>query len=221
MMIDAGIGIVRTLPPPTADAIALLRRHATAMGLEWPDSQTYPAFVRSVDAGSSGGAAFLYQAARTLRGAGYEIIPAGAEPPVHGAIAAPYAHVTAPLRRLVDRFANEILLSVAAGTPPPGWAVEGLDELPGIMATAHQRQSSLERAMVDFTEAVVLGPHVGALFDAEVVDLRNGGEEAVVTLEDHAVVAVIDHPGLELGQSVRLRLAASDPETGVITFESV
>ncbi len=219
IMIDAGVGIVRTLPPPAPQAVALLRRHAAALGLDWPPGMTYPESVRAADPGSPGGAAFLYQAARTLRGAGYEVLPAGAEPQVHGAIAAPYAHVTAPLRRLVDRFANEILLAVVAGTSPPGWAVEALVELPDIMATAHQRQNALERAMVDFTEAVVLGPHVGDVFDAEVVDLRNGGEEAVITLDDHAVVAVIGQPGLELGQAVRLRLVASDPEAGVITFE--
>jgi exoribonuclease R len=218
IMIDAGVGIVRTLPPPTAQAISLLRRHAAALGLDWPMGTTYPAFVRVVDPGSPGGAAFLYQAARTLRGAGYEVLPAGGEHPVHGAIAAPYAHVTAPLRRLVDRFANEILLAVVAGTTPPGWAVEALAELPDIMAAAHQRQNALERAMVDFTEAVVLEPHIGEVFGADVVDLRNGGEEAVITLDDHAVVAVIDHPGLELGQAVRLRLVASDPETGLISF---
>ncbi|MGF1664973.1 MAG: RNB domain-containing ribonuclease [Acidimicrobiia bacterium] len=219
IMIDAGVGIVRTLPPPTPEAIALLRRHASALRLDWPSAMTYPAFVRAAEPGSPGGAAFLYQAARTLRGAGYEVLPAGVETPVHGAIAAPYAHVTAPLRRLVDRFANEILLAVVAGTPPPDWAVEALAELPDIMATAHQRQNTLDRAMVDFTEAVVLGPHVGEVFDAEVVDLRNGGEEAVITLDDHAVVAVVAHPGLELGRAVRLRLVASDPETGLITFE--
>jgi exoribonuclease R len=218
IMIDAGVGIVRTLPPPTPQAIALLRRHAIALGLAWPVGTSYPAFVRSAHPGSPADAAFLYQAARTLRGAGYEVLPTGGEPPVHGAIAAAYAHVTAPLRRLVDRFANEILLAVVAGTTPPGWAVEALAELPDIMATAHQRQNALERAMVDFIEAVVLEPHVGEVFDAVVVDLRNGGEEAVITLDDHAVVAVISHPGLELGKAVRLRLEASDPETGLITF---
>jgi hypothetical protein len=46
-------------------------------------------------------------AASLLRGAGYTVFD-GAPPlqRLHAGIGAPYAHVTAPLRRLVDRYAN-------------------------------------------------------------------------------------------------------------------
>ena len=37
------------------------------------------------------------------------------------ALAAPYAHCTAPLRRLVDRAVSEACLAIAAGADPPGW----------------------------------------------------------------------------------------------------
>ena len=53
------------------------------------------------------------------------------DPPVHAAIASIYAHVTAPLRRLVDRYANEIVLAHCAGVAPPGWVMAGLDAIPG------------------------------------------------------------------------------------------
>ena len=67
----------------------------------------------------------------TFRGAGYEgfdgQIP---EHTRHFAIGANYAHVTAPLRRLIDRFGNEIVLALCAGKRPPGWVLAALESLP-------------------------------------------------------------------------------------------
>ena len=73
----------------------------------------------------------LRRAASTLlRGAGYAAFDraAGTAPPAdpgHGGIGAPYAHVTAPLRRLVDRFGTEVCLAVAAGAALPEWLTAG------------------------------------------------------------------------------------------------
>lgn len=221
IMGEAGVGIVRTLPDPEPKAISSLRALATALGLVWPEDVAYPGFVRSIEPSDPHGAAFLFQAARTLRGAGYATVIAGEPLPEHGAIAAPYAHVTAPLRRLVDRFANEILLAVTAGAAAPGWAMAALGTLPEIMASANGRQRTLERAVVDFTEAVVLQSHVGDVFEARVVDLRNGGRQAVVMIDDHAVIADLDEPGLELGTSVRVLLERTDPDEGRIDLRLV
>jgi len=56
--------------------------------------------------------ALYMDATRLLRGAGYTVFDGAApELTTHAGIAAPYAHVTAPLRRLVDRFATEICLA--------------------------------------------------------------------------------------------------------------
>lgn len=218
MMGDAGVGIVRTLPEPDPSAIARLRRDARALGLDWDPAVGYPAFVGSLGGRSPMEAAFLMQAVRTLRGADYEVVESVGPPPAHGAIGAPYAHVTAPLRRLVDRFANEILLAITAGEHPPSWATEALAGLPALMRRAHQRQNALERAMIDHTEAVVLSSHLGEVFDATVVDLRSGGSEAVVMLGDHAVITGIDQPGLQLGQRLRLELLGTDSTEGTLDF---
>ena len=84
------------------------------------------------------------------------------------ALAAPYAHVTAPLRRLVDRFANEVVLSHCAGTAVPEWTASALDELPRDMMRAQQRQRELDRAVHDLLEAVTLQPSIGKQFEARV-----------------------------------------------------
>src|SRR6185437_837242 len=108
----------------------------------------------------------LTQAAHLLRGAGYAKLDASnttgaGTVPIHSGVAAPYAHVTAPLRRLADRYANEIVLAHCAGMAPPEWAVAALDELVTTMQAATHKEHAVDRAVVDAVECAVLAPHVG------------------------------------------------------------
>jgi exoribonuclease R len=62
-------------------------------------------------------AALLVLATRLLRGAGYTAFDGELpEQPMHSAVALPYAHCTAPLRRLADRHVGEVCLAASAGT---------------------------------------------------------------------------------------------------------
>ena len=127
---------------------------------------------------------------------------------MHAAIAAPYAHVTAPLRRLGDRFATECVLSTVRGEEPPAWVRDALDELPDLLRSAMSRASALDRAVVDHLEALVLSSHVGERFPAVVVDQRRDG--SVVQLREPAVVATV--PGeVPLGAEVEVEVVAADP----------
>ncbi|MEM9612947.1 MAG: RNB domain-containing ribonuclease [Actinomycetota bacterium] len=221
-MVDAGVGILRTLPDPYDDAVAKLRRTAKALGLDWPGEQPYPDFVRALTPDDPTCSAFLIQATRTLRGAGY--IGFDGEVPErnrHGAIASVYAHVTAPLRRLVDRFGNEILLAVLADETPPTWAVEALDELPSLMGRARQRESALEKAMVDFAEALVLERHLGEVFTGHVVDLNQRRKSAQVQLVSPAVVTSVPLPGRSLAEEVDVQLTKVNPPDRTVTFKVV
>ena len=219
-MLDAGVGVLRTLPPPYQDAIDRLRRTAAALGLDWAAERPYADFVRNLEPDSPACNAFLLQATRTLRGAGYVGFADGDTPehPEHGAIASVYAHVTAPLRRLVDRFGNEILLALFAGRQPPAWAVDALEELPSLMGKARQRESALERAMVDFAEAVVLEHSVGQIFTGHVVDLDRRRDSAVVQIAEPAVVASIPQTDRKLAEKLDLRLDAVDVAERSIRF---
>ena len=209
VMVDAGVGILRTLPPPTQAVLDRLRRTARALGVAWPAGASWGAVVAGLDRGRPDDAAFLVQAAHALRGAGYDAVgPAGAPAPVHAAVAAPYAHVTAPLRRLADRYANEIVLAHLAGARPPGWAVAGLADLATLMEGATRHQAQVERAVVDTVECAVLAGHVGETFDGVVVDTRRGG--VVVQLARPAVVAPLAED-VPLGDEVRVRLVGVDP----------
>ena len=75
----------------------------------------------SLDPATPAHLAVLHESTVLFRGAGYTAFDgAPPEPRVHAAVAAPYAHVTAPLRRLVDRFGLEVCASLTAGVPVPG-----------------------------------------------------------------------------------------------------
>jgi exoribonuclease R len=163
----------------------------------------------------------LSQSARGLRGAGYVSFHDHDVPqqPEHSAIASTYAHVTAPLRRLCDRFANEVLLALSAGRTPPAWAVEALDELPSLMGRARTRDRNLERAIVDYVEAVALERSVGRTFSAVVTDVDHERDRGRIQLFDPAVVAHLPATGLTLGESLQVRLTHADPAAGLVHFE--
>jgi exoribonuclease R len=208
LMVDARVGVLRTLPAPDPAAVDALRRRAWALGLPWPPEVDYPSFVRTLDPHEPVEAAMIAACAVGLRGAGYTAfdgeVPAAHR---HEALAMPYAHVTAPLRRLVDRYASEVCLAVAAGEPVPGWVGERLADLPAAMAAAHGRAGALDRAVVDLVEAHVLADHVGDGFAATVVRSDDRGSEVQVRLP--AVMARIPTP-LPVGQVVQVRIAAVD-----------
>ncbi|HET7482639.1 MAG TPA: RNB domain-containing ribonuclease [Actinomycetota bacterium] len=220
IMIEGGIGLLRTMPPPDAETIAMLRRSALALGLQWPDSMSYRDFVNTLDASKGADAAIVTQAARLFRGVNYVAFDGTAPTDaIHHAIAAPYAHVTAPLRRMADRYATEVCLAVARGQRPPEWCVAALAALPEEMKEADRRAGELERRVVDLVEAVVLSDHVGEVFDAVVIGLnKNGG---TIQLRDPAVVTSCDGERFQLGAPVRARLIEADPVKGRLRFEAV
>lgn len=223
LVLAGGWGMLRTLPPADREAMDRLRRHATALGIDWPSSGAYGEVVRSLDTTDPRHAAFAVQATRLFRGAGHLPLRPGSAAPddvlIHAAIAAPYAHVTAPLRRLGDRFTTECVLATVAGSQPPDHVREALDALPALLGAGANRAGALDRAVVDLLEALVLGSATdGDRFDAVVVDHRKGG--SVVQLRDPAVVATVEGE-LPLGSAVMLRVRSADPVARRVELEVV
>ncbi|MEV7009099.1 RNB domain-containing ribonuclease [Streptosporangium sp. NPDC051022] len=219
MMLDAEIGLLRVLPPAPAEKVAQVRRVAAALGVPWPEGTSYGEVVHGLDPKVPGQAAFLEESTVLLRGAGY--VAFNGEPPVqaeHAAVAAPYAHVTAPLRRLIDRYATEICLAIAAGEPVPEDVQRVMGELPGIMRLTGRRAGAVERACVDLVEAFVLRERVGQTFDAVVIDVDEGHPWGQVQVTDPAVIARCDGERLPLGKAVRVRLTRADPATREVRF---
>jgi exoribonuclease R len=214
LMLAAGVGVLRTLPVPEERQVERLRRVAEALAIDWPRDERAGDLVRRLDPLRAREAAFLEESASLLRGAGYASFhgapPAGAW---HGGLAAPYAHVTAPLRRLADRYAAEACLAAT----PPAWLLEALPRLPEEMAAGGRAAATIERASVDLVEALLLEPRVGEHFEAMAID-RMGRAAVEVQLADPAVRARCEGAGLEPGRELTVRLVEADPRRRVVRF---
>lgn len=220
LMLGAGLGILRTLPTPDEDQFPRLQREARGLGIDWPDG-THPGTVlASLDTSRPRHAAFADLAAELLRGAAYTAFDGPPPPdPGHAGVGAPYAHVTAPLRRLVDRFATEVCLSVQAGDTVPTWVRAALPGLPEVMAAGDARARALDRAVVDATEAFVLAHRVGEVFAAAVVE--TGDRFGTVALDEPAVRGRCDTRDLPLGAEIHVRCTEADVTARSVRFERV
>ena len=257
LMRAGGVGILRTLPPADPRDVARLRRTARALGIDWPADESYGRLLRTLDSARPHHAAFLTEATTLFRGASYlafggsglpavDALPAG-DGTVHAAIAAEYAHVTAPLRRLVDRYGTEACLATSAGTAVPAWVLDGLAGLPRLMARAGQKAGSFERACLDTLEAALVVDQVGDVFDGVVVDVDDRpakpakaseateagsstgaadssgapgapGRRGQVVVARPALRAPVTGTALPLGDPVRVRLVEASIEARRVAF---
>jgi exoribonuclease R len=217
-MLAASTGLFRVMAEPTERAVQRLRRTARAFGLDWPAALSLADFQRSLSTADPRSAAFLVAVRRAGGGASYEAFTAGAKP-WHAAMAATYAHATAPLRRLADRYVVETALAIANGRPVPDHVQRALPALPKAMATAEQRANGVDRAVIDLAEAVLLVGREGDVFDAVVVDEDDRG--AVVQVVEPAVLARVPAKAVDPGDDVRIRLVRADPIDRTIEFTRV
>jgi exoribonuclease R len=219
LMLKGAVGILRTMPPPDPRDLARFRRQAAAAEVSWPEGLAYGEFLRTLDRTDPRHLALIHEATSLFRGAGYTPFDGAApDQPLHSAVANPYAHVTAPLRRLVDRFGLVVCESLSAGREVPAWVREALPTLPEIMSTSDRRTNGVERACTDAVEAAELHPHVGGTLEAVVVDENEKG--VVVQLIELAVVAKAAG-GARAGDTVTVRVDAAEVSTGTITLTIV
>jgi exoribonuclease R len=222
LMVYARVGLLRTLPPPDPRDVQRLHREARALGIEWPAEMLYPDFIRTLDPANPKHAAMVLACTRLLRGSGYVAfdgeVPAD---PQHAALASEYAHVTAPLRRLGDRYAGEVCVALCAGTDVPGWVLAALPDLPRTLQDSSRRARQYENGVLDLVEAGLLASRVGEEFDGVVVDVRDDDpHRGTITLRDPAVEAPVrSERELPLGTEVRARLTVADVEARKVELE--
>ena len=221
LMLEARVGLLRTLPTPAEHDVARLRRTAQALAISWPTAQGYAEFVRGLNPGDPDQAAMITSCTRLLRGSGY--VGFAGELPTeteHSAVAAPYAHVTAPLRRLVDRYAGEICLAICAGEPVPEWVLSKLADLPDVMRESGRRANRYERAVVDLVEAGLLQHRVGESFPAVVVSVdERDDHRGIVMIQSPAIEATVSSPrNLGLGAEVLVNLTQVDLAKRKVSF---
>jgi exoribonuclease R len=193
LMMYGEVGLLRTLPPADSGAIAHLHRTASALAINWPAEQTYQDFIRGLDPLRPTHAAMIDACASLLRGAGYVAFEGALpEQPEHAGLASEYAHVTAPLRRLGDRYAGEICVALCAGEPVPEWVRTELNDLPKQMSDADRKAHQFDRSVLDLVEAGVLAPRIGQTFSGVITDLADKDRrQGFVTIQSPAVEAPV------------------------------
>lgn len=211
-------GLFRVMAGPDAVAVTRLRNAAKAFGLDWPAAQSLGDFQRGLNAADPKQAAMMLAIRRAGDGATYQTYTEGVTP-WHAAMAATYAHATAPLRRLADRYVVRATLAIANGQPVPDVVTQAFAKLPKVMERAEQRSSQVDRAVIDLAEAVMLDGKENDVFAAVVTDV---GEHGVrVQLSDYPVVATVDAHGVTPGDAVQLKLLSADPDLRSIKFQRV
>ncbi|MHA6798963.1 RNB domain-containing ribonuclease [Bounagaea algeriensis] len=219
LMLSAEVGVLRTVPEPDEDAVAALRRSAAELGVDWPEHVPVATALAELDTARPAALAVHVAATRLLRGAGYTAFHAQVpRKATHAGIGAAYAHVTAPLRRLVDRYSAEVCLAVLDGRSVPSWVRDALGELPSAMGSSDRVATRVERACIAQAQAWSLAGRVGDDFPATVLRAPNG-EAGEVFVADPPVIARCTGAGLSEGQHVRVRLAAADPAERDVAFE--
>ena len=221
LMVYARVGFLRTLPPPDPRDVQRLHRTARALGLDWRAEVLFSDFIRTLDASMPTHAAMISASTRMLRGSGYVAfdgeVPAQ---PLHSALNAEYAHVTAPLRRLGDRYASEVCVALCEGVDVPDWVHAALPTLAKEMQQSSQKANSYGRMVLDLVEAGLLQHRVGESFDAVVTDVNEKEPtRGSVTVADPAVEApVVAATEIPLGTDVRVRLTTADLATRKVEF---
>jgi len=219
LMIGEETGLLRTLPPARPEDLKWIRRVAKALEVSWPEGVKYPELIRSLDARIPTHAALLAESTTLFSGAGYQVLGPKVDPYQHSALATHYAHATAPLRRLVDRFVSETCLAISGGEEVPDWVTAALPDLPDIMARADSISGNYEAVCLNLVEAAVLSGREGGTFTGVVVEVDRDDPHGDIQLRDPAVHARIEDADLELGEEIEVKLVEASVADRRVRFE--
>lgn len=215
LMQEAGVGFLRTLPAAEPEHERQFRAEAQALGFALGDAPI-PQFLLTVDADSPRGMAVMREAQSLLRGADYAWL-GEQEAQVHAGIGGYYAHVTAPLRRLSDRFATEVCLALCGGYEVPEWVRASATEVIGAMRSTSQLASQVDKACLNLTEATVLRPWLGTNFPATVVRGDPKRDKARIFVPEPPVFAqCVGAP--ETGSETTVSLVTADTDSREVLF---
>jgi exoribonuclease R len=213
-----GTGHFRVMAEPDARAVARLRQTARAFGLWWPHMAPLAQFERTLDAAIPAQAAFMLAIRRAGGSADYAPYQPGVIP-WHAPMAATYAHATAPLRRLADRYVLQAVFAVANGQPVPDAVTAAFAKLPPVMAKAASHGGQIDRAVIDLAETIMLSGREGEVFKAIVTDIDERG--AHIQLCDLPIVARVSASHVTPGREVSVKVRQADPLHPPVTFDRI
>ena len=232
IMLDGGVGILRTMPAPETGSEKIFRRQAAALGSEWADGVHYGDFLRSLDVSDPRQMAVMHAATSLFRGAGYTAFDGEAPAETdQAAIAAPYAHTTAPLRRLVDRFVLVVCEHLVRGADVPPGIRATLPLLPDLMNASNRTAGQAEREALNAVEAALLHGRIGERFDAVTVTgpaphqsgktPANGKAPSGTLLVAEPAITARYEGDVPAGEHVVAELVEADVESRSVVFRIV
>jgi exoribonuclease-2 len=129
-----------------------------------------------------------------------------------------YAHSTAPNRRFPDLVTQRLLKAALAGEPPP-YAFEALAEIARHCTLQEDNANRVERQVLKAAGAWLLRTRIGETFDAIVTGAAAKGTFVRIASPLIEGRLVRGTEGADVGDALRVRLVAVDPQQGFIDFE--
>jgi exoribonuclease II len=129
-----------------------------------------------------------------------------------------YAHSTAPNRRFPDLVTQRLVKAALAGSQPP-YTAEALTLIAKHCTVQEDNASKVERLVLKAAAGFLLHGRLGEKFDAIVTGAAAKGTFVRISgpLLEGRVVRGFE--GLDVGDRVKVKLAAVDPAQGFIDFE--
>lgn len=128
-----------------------------------------------------------------------------------------YTHSTAPNRRYADLITQRLVKAALAEKPAP-YTIEELKQLAEHCTERDSAARKVERKMRKVAAAVLLRDKIGEEFNAIVTGVSEKGTFARVISPPVDGRVMRGERGLRVGEKVRVRLLAADPERGFIDF---
>ena len=209
--------------PRRWDRIVLLAASHGVQLSEAPDALALDHYLSARRVADPAGFADLSLAVVKMLGSGeYAAAPAGADGATKlghfGLAVNDYAHSTAPNRRFPDLITQRLLKAALAGEAPP-YSIEQLTEIAKHCTLQEDNASKVERQVLKAAGAWLLQGRIGDVFDAIVTGATAKGTFVRISrpLLEGRVVRGFD--GLDVGDTLRVRLLSVDAEKSFIDFE--
>jgi VacB/RNase II family 3'-5' exoribonuclease len=186
---------------------------------EEPDSQALAGFLAQQKAKDPLHFPDVSLAVVKLLGAGeYVVVLPGTIQEGHFGLAVQdYTHSTAPNRRYPDLITQRLLKATLSSSPMPYTQ----HELERLAEHCEERQSAarkVERFMRKVIAAEMLNEKIGEVFEAIVTGITNKGTFVRLLSPPAEGKVVRGESGLDVGDKIRVRLLATEPEKGFIDF---
>jgi VacB/RNase II family 3'-5' exoribonuclease len=209
---------VLRVPERWGRIVALARGLGTTLP-ETPDAKALSAFLVLRQQTAPASFPDLSLAVVKLLGAGEYVLKRPGEPAEghFGLAVDDYTHATAPNRRYPDLLTQRLVKAALAGRPAP-YGEEELRRLAAHCTEQEGNAAKVERQVRKSAAAQLLAPRIGEPFDGVVTGASDKGTWVRIShpLAEGRIVRGFE--GLDVGDSVRVRLTHTDVERGFIDF---